>query len=414
MTTGNWIERLEAIAAGRELVAVAGRRDAAGAADGGAATPATHIHVFEASLLEGKGKSRSIEAGGAVAALAFAGGELLLSGGEDGALVAWDVGGGRAAIDRAAALALGAPIRAIALDEGAARGDAGTIAVGTADGALALVQLAIVDGRTRLLAGERHALSDGPIAAVCWDAAGLWLAGGLDGQLRVIGEAGIRAIAPGGDGGIRAVGSVGDGRAVIGCGDGSIRTCFVVGEVEPVNRSGDHGHGAAVRALVLAPVVADDAGKELPRRLFSAGDDGVLKEWAVDGTRRPQSHDLELGPLTALALAPGPVARVDQAVGRLWTCSTDRKVAADVVGPDLELTGEPQPIGSLLDAYEERLRDPRAASKVKLEIVAQLAAIPEDEARVLLDLALESGPPDVRIAATGAMVAGGRRASRPA
>src|SRR6185436_17864076 len=101
----------------------------------------------------------------------------------------------------------GAPIRALALDAGAARGDTGTIAPGTADGAVTLVGLAIRDGRPTLTIIERHALSDGPIAAVGWDAAGLWLAGGLDGQLRVIGEAGIRALSPGGDGGIRAVAS---------------------------------------------------------------------------------------------------------------------------------------------------------------------------------------------------------------
>jgi len=400
---GPWIERLEAIAVGREVVAVGGRRDAPGATS-------SHIHVFPTAALDGKGNAWALDAGCAVAALAFAGDELLLSGGEDGGLVAWDTTGQV----RAATLPLGAPIRAIALDAGAARGDAGTIAVGTADGALALVRFAIRDGKPALSLGERHALSDGPIAAVAWDAAGLWLAGGLDGQLRVIGEAGIRALSPGGDGGIRAVASVGDGRAIIGCGDGSIRSCFVVGEVEPVDRSGDHGHAAAVRGLVLGPVIVDDAGQEQPRRLFSVGDDGALKAWQVDGQRRPQTLDLELGPLGAIAFQPGPVPKIERAAGRLWVCSMDRKVAAHALGPDVELAGEPAAAGSLLDAYEERLRDPKAASKVKTEIVAQLTAIPEDEARVLLDLALESGPPDVRVAATQAMVRGNRRASRPA
>ena len=36
---GPWVERLEAIAVGRELVAVAGRRDAAGVS-------ASRVHVF--------------------------------------------------------------------------------------------------------------------------------------------------------------------------------------------------------------------------------------------------------------------------------------------------------------------------------------------------------------------------------
>ncbi|MCW5805277.1 MAG: hypothetical protein KIT31_23105, partial [Deltaproteobacteria bacterium] len=185
MTNGTWTERLEAIAVGREVVAVGGRRDAAG-------VTSSAIHVFPTSLLEGKGTGWSLEAGTAIAALAFAGDELLFSGGDDGTLAAWDVTGQK----RLAQLSLGGVIRAIALDASVARGDAGTIGVGTADGALHLVKVAFANAAPSLSVAAKHALSDGPITAVAADPAGLWVAGGADGQLRVIGADGKpRAIA---------------------------------------------------------------------------------------------------------------------------------------------------------------------------------------------------------------------------
>src|SRR5205085_1847905 len=140
-----------------------------------------------------------------------------------------------------------------------------------------------------------------------------------------------RAIAPGGDGGIRAVVCTGDGRAAIGCGDGSVRLCFIVGDVEATDRSGDHGHDAAVRGLALGPAIVDDAGREQPRRLFSVAEDGALKAWFVDGNRRPRTIELGIGPASAIGFAAGPVAwpvKIEKAAGRLWIASTGRKLAA--------------------------------------------------------------------------------------
>jgi ParB family chromosome partitioning protein len=402
---GPWVERLEAIAVGREIVAVAGRRDAAGEAT-------SRVHVIPTTLLDGKGVGWSLDAGAAIHALGFAGDDLLLGGGDDGRLVAWDVTGRR----RVAELDLGAPVRSLALDGGVARGDAGALAVGTADGALHIIQLAIRDAKPELGPVVRRPLSDGAIGAVAWDAAGLWVAGGADGQLWVIGE-GQRAVLPGGDGGIRAVACLGDGRAAIGCGDGSVRLCYLVGDVEASDRSGDHGHQGAVRGMVLTPVVIDEAGREQPRKMVTAGEDGALKLWLVDGNRRPRTVELGIGPASGLAFAVGPVvspAKVDKAIGRLWVASTARKVAALALGGDADPAGEPLVVGSALDQLEAQLRDARAAVKVKLEAVAALTGIAEDEARSLLDLALAGGPPEVRVAATQAMVRSNRRASRPA
>ena len=409
---GPWVERLLAIAVGRELVAVAGRRDAAG-------VTASHVHVVPATLQGGKGAGRSLDAGAAIWALAFAGDELLLGGGDDGRLIAWDVTGQR----RVAELALGAPVRSLALDASVARGDGGVLAAGTADGALHIIQVAIKNATPVLGPVSRRALPSGAISALAWDPAGLWVAGGADGQLWVIGDR-QRAVSPGGDGGIRAIACLGDGRAAIGCGDGSVRLCFLVGEVEATDRSGDHGHQAAVRGLVLGPVVADEAGREQPQRLFTVGEDGALKVWFVDGNRRPRTIELGIGPASAVALALGPIATpatgqtsdqaIGQAIGRLWIASSDRKVLALALGGDVDPAGEPIVLGSALDQLEAQLGDARAAVKVKLAAVAALAGIAEDEARVLLDRALASGPPEVRVAATQAMARSGRRASRPA
>ena len=205
MRYGPWVERLEAVAVARELVAVAGRRDAAGVIS-------SHVHVIPTALLDGRAPAgRPMRA--AIYALGFAGDELLLGGGDDGKLIAWDVTGQK----RLAELDLKAPIRSLALDTGAARGDAGSVAVGTADGALHIIKLAIqnatpVLGRSRRAVGWRDRRSR--------DVAGLWVAGGADGQ-PCDRRASVRcrpAVMADPRGRV-----LGDGRAAIGCGDGWVR-----------------------------------------------------------------------------------------------------------------------------------------------------------------------------------------------
>jgi len=109
---GPWAERLEAIAVAREVVATAGFRDAPG-------VTGSRAHVAPVSLLDGKGTGWSLDCGAAVRALAFAGDELLITGGDDGRVIAWDVTGQK----QVASLSLGAAVRALAVDAGAARGE---------------------------------------------------------------------------------------------------------------------------------------------------------------------------------------------------------------------------------------------------------------------------------------------------
>ncbi len=398
MRFGPWIERLEAIAVGRELIAVAGARDGQSLQHGD-----SRVHVLP--VADGK-PGWSLPARAAVRALAFAGDELLLSGGDDGRLIAWDVTGSAAVAE----LSVGAPIRALAIGAEVARASNGAIAVGTADGALHLIDFAIASGKPKLASRARHALSDGVIAATCFDPAGSILAGGADGRLFVIG-AETRSVSPGGDGGIRTVISLGDGRAAVGCGDGSLRTCFIVGDVEAQDRSGDHGHTGAVRGLVLGPIVTDDAGRDQPRRMFSCGEDGEVKAWLVDGARRPKTIEPNVGPLAAIALQQ--IALADKGVGRLWVASSDREVASIALGAELE-PGEITKLDSELARLAGELADTKVAVKVKLEAIARLETLVEDDARVLLDGAVANGPTEARVAAAGAIARSQRRASRPA
>ncbi|HSD88150.1 MAG TPA: hypothetical protein VLB44_11570, partial [Kofleriaceae bacterium] len=407
MKFGPWLERLEAIGVGREVVATGGWRDIAGAPQ-----TAGRAHVVPTTLLEDKGTGWTLDTQAAVRAVAFAGDALVLTGGDDGRVRAWDTTGSKLL----ASVEVGASVRAIAVDAEVARGADGTIAVGTAAGVLHVLAFTIRDGSPQLGLAAGKQLSDGAINAVAIDPAGLVVAGGADGQLHIGGKTEQRAVSPGGDGGIRAIVCIGDGRAAVGCGDGSVRLCFLVGEVEAQDRSGDHGHQGPVRGLVLGPAVTDDAGREQARRMFSVGEDGALKSWFIDGARRPKTVELGLGPVTAVAFQPGPAVMVDKrpAVGRLWFASTSRKVGALVLGPDVEPFGSVAVLGSELGRLEAELRDPKAAVKVKLDAVDKLAAIAEDEARELLDFALASAPPEVRVAATSAMVRSNRRLSRPA
>ncbi|MEO8846532.1 MAG: HEAT repeat domain-containing protein [Kofleriaceae bacterium] len=405
---GPWVERLEAIAVAQGTFAVGGFRDAAGVAN-------SRVHIGTVASLEGKGSGWSIDHSTAVRALAYVGEDLLLTGGDDGRLTAWDVTGRK----QLGGLQFPAAVRAIAVDANVARAANGTIAIGTADGMLHVLGFSITNGAPQFAAPVGRKLSEGAVNAVAFDPAGLVLAGVAEGQLWIVAandaNAHARAVTPGGDGGIRAIVAIGDGRAAVGCGDGSLRLCFVVGDVEATDRSGDYGHEGSARALALGPVVVDAAGREQPRRIFSCGEDGTIKSWLVDGRTRPRTLEPKLGPLTALVFQgiPVNVAGAAPGVGRLWFASTERDVGAIVLSAEVE-PSEPTKLGSELDRIEEQLKDGRAAAKVKLAAIGVLSTLAEDEARVLLDLATRDNVTEVQVGAIQAISTSHRRASRPA
>src|SRR4051812_35739964 len=177
MSFGPWVERLEAIAVSNALVATAGFRDAAGIT--GSRAHVVPLTILPHQGLDGKGTGWSLDCGAAVRSLAFVGEDLLLSGGDDGRLIAWDVTGQK----QLGGLQFPAPVRAIAVDANVAKALAGVIAIGTADGMLHVLPFQIAAGAPQFAAPVGRRLSEGSVHAVCFDPAGLVLAGTAEGQL---------------------------------------------------------------------------------------------------------------------------------------------------------------------------------------------------------------------------------------
>ncbi len=179
----------------------------------------------------------------------------------------------------------------------------------------------------------------------------------------------------------------------------------------PTDRAGVNGHQAALRAIALGPVALDDAGRELPRRAFTGGDDKVLKCWFVDGNRKPKSPDPLGGPITALALQLGAVPKLDvKAIGRLWIVA-GRQVRAYLLGEDADPTGNMWTIEDAFSLWRETLSGKQVAAKVKIATLATLAPLAEEAARELLDLAVAQ-PGEVAVAAIQAIAKSQRRQSR--
>ncbi|MBK9030614.1 MAG: HEAT repeat domain-containing protein [Myxococcales bacterium] len=395
MTFGPQLERLLAIAASTRAIAIGGRRDAA-------PEPAASVHL----LPRGKAKARTMAVGAAVHALAFVDDDLLLAGCGDGRVRGWVVGDGEPTLR--VDLDLGAAVRALLVVDGA------SVLAATADGALHRLALAVVDARPTLTVTARVAVAERALDAVAVES-GVVVVGGVDGAW-VVDGARARPLAVGGDGGVRALVGLGDGRVIAGTGDGAIRTAYVAGDAEASDRAGAHAHAGAVRALALGPLLIDPAGREQPRRLWSLGDDGALKSWPLDSNRKPRTLELGAGAGAALAIAPGAVKGVDGSTAQVLAATAARKVVAQTLGADGEPVGAPAITTSELDRLAAELDDHKPKSQsVRAAAVATLAALPEDDARVLLERALAREPMfEIKAAAATALATGGRRRARPA
>src|SRR5262249_39063092 len=154
------------------------------------------------------------------------------------------------------------------------------------DGAVRVFALSVSGARPKLEPVLERVLGPRPLLAATFGSDGAIAAAGEDGVIRILGANGALREMPVGEGGISALGFLRDGRVAAGCGDGSLRLSFAEGEVDEENKSGENAHGAAVRGLVLGPELTDDADREIPRRLFTAGEDGLLKAWPLDSRRK--------------------------------------------------------------------------------------------------------------------------------
>ncbi|MFO7566540.1 MAG: HEAT repeat domain-containing protein [Enhygromyxa sp.] len=403
---GTHLEHLWAVAGSRSgrMIAIAGERDAEG-------VDSSKVHVYAKAKLDAVA---SLEVGGSIAALDFAEGDLLLAGGSSGQLHGFDLDGEqpRAVLEHRHGVEL--RITAIASD---AKGR--TVAVVDEAGHLAVYELERPEGGApRLRERFRDRLSARALRTVAFDAvSGKIAVGGDDGVIRVLASeqldpADVREM-PTGEKGVTALTFTGDGRVIAGCGDGSIRVSYLEGAADEENRSGDQAHVGPVTGLVLGLQLHDEAGRELTRRLLSIGEDGKLKAWIHDTRRQPKT--LELGSnleLRAMAWLRPYRAKDDAKGGSLLIVDGKRRlhvVKLDEQSSPSEdidrVASHFAKLGGDLEARKDELRE---------QAIKELASLPEDSARVLLDKAIRKDrKPELRKLACEAVASGQRRRSRP-
>ncbi|MGC4118589.1 MAG: HEAT repeat domain-containing protein [Myxococcales bacterium] len=399
--TGIHAERLFAVAASPRLIAVGGRRDAEG-------VTTSAVYLFDA---KGTALPAALPCDAAVGALCLMADDVLLAGTASGALLGW-AAGEATPTQVLTAKGHGQAVRALACDT------LGRLFASTDGHELLVGQVDLRAGKATLLT-LAHRRLDFQCQALAVDPTGrIVAAGGEDGVIRtwsIDALTGAPHEMACGDAAIRALAFIGDGRIAAGSADGGIRLCFLEGEADVQDRSGDAAHLGPVRGLVVCPALVDEAGHELPRRLYSAGEDGVLKAWFLEGKRKPKSVEFPGGALTAMTWQPLPATATAQSVGQLAITTFERRLLLVAAGKEGELadtSDEVEPIFARL-SQDLSATGPRAVPG-RVAAVKALAQLPEDDARVLLERALADQAKEVRLPAATALAAATRRQSRPA
>ena len=397
---GPHLEHLYAVAGSRSgrLIAVAGRRETDTPVD-------SQVHLYGKSKLDALA---SFLVSGSIAALEFAGGDLLIAGGDRGTLFGWDCGSDTPTRTLEHAHGIHVAITALASDE---KGE--TLAVVDESGQL--TTYAITKGSLTPI--ERRKLSNRALRTVAFDASsGKLAAGGEDSVVRVFASAKLEGEAremPLGEGGITALDFTGDGRVLVGCADGSIRVAFLEGAADEENRSNDDAHTGGIAGLVLGLQLQDEAGRDLTRRLLSVGRDGLVKAWIHDTRRKPKTVELGSNLKVHAAAWLRPYRAKDDAKGgTLLVVDAKRRlhlIKLDAEGsPNEDIDRIESHFAKLAADFGVRKDETRAAA------IAELATLPEDSARVLLDRALANdAKPEIRKLAAEALATGMRRRSRP-
>lgn len=408
------LERLMAVASGQSgrVLALAGERDPQRGPQGTPVQLST-VHILQ---LPKRKTQTSIPLNGPVFALAFAGADasLLAVGTGQGELRIYPVSTGSQAdpTPLCSITAHTGPLRALSADPlGRFLLSAGD------DGALCLWQVVQKGAGVGLEPLGRRVLSTRPLRAAALSLEdGMVATAGDDGIITTLpidgfSSAPVREM-PCGDGGIGALCFMQDDRIAAGCADGSVHFCFLHGDVDDENRSGEQGHSGPIQGLFLSQPLRGE-GASAPRRLFSLALDGSLKSWPLDSRRPPRTLDLPTVGASALTWIPAPKADETSPGGKLVVVSRDRSVFFVPLGQNLETLDAPLRLGSELDRLSEGLS--AKSPKVRQPLVEALEPIAEDEARVLLDRALLSDvSSEIRRDAARIMGRTGRRLSRPA
>lgn len=392
------IERLLAVAASGKLLAAGGRRDAASVSQ-------SSVHLLQLPNLNAR---FSAPLPAAATALAFSEDGLLLAGTADGALALWRTDGNGEAPNVQQAAHTGA-IYGLAT--------VGNQAVSVGEDGLLKLHTIIAEGeQIQLRETAQRRLSEQPLRTVAVDAASNSVAAaGADNTIYVLplanlAQAEIRVM-PCGERGIEALAFTGDGRIVAGCGDGSIRVCFLEGAIDEEDRSGDAAHQGPVRALLFGLALNDEQGRPLPRRLYSLGGDGELKVWSLDQRYKPRTVPIGRDPSGLALLPPAPQAKPDQAGGLLAAVTEQRQIWLSPI----QQNGNPSGGAKVWDSRLQRLLDETQASRASSATLEALAQLAEDEAREALEAVLtQDARPAQRIEAAQWLGKTQRRRSRPA
>ena len=392
------IERLLAVAASGKLLAVGGRRDAVGITD-------SSDHLLQLPKLNAR---FSAPLNAAATALAFCSDDLLLAGTIRGDLAIWRTSGEGKTPDGQQAVHTGA-VRALVTF------DSQILSVGD-DGVLAVHAIEMDGDQLHLREQTKRHLSEQPLRAVALDPAnGTVAAAGADNAIYVLplaqlGDAEPRVM-PCGERSVFALAFTGDGRIMAGCGDGSIRVCFLEGAIDEEDRSGDAAHQGPVRGLLFSAALNDEQGRPLPRRLFSLGEDGELKVWTLDQRRKPRTVPVGRN-ASALALFDSlPQAKSEQRGGLLVAVTEQRQIWLSAV----DQNGNPSGSAETWDSRLQRLLDEVKANRSSSATLDALAQLAEDEARDALEYVLgQDSRPGQRIEAAQKLGVSQRRRSRPA
>lgn len=254
-------------------------------------------------------------------------------------------------------------------------------------------------------------LSSAALYAVAVDPSGEVLAAaGADGVVRTIALAnGARREMQGHDGAVRALAfTPRDGRLASAGDDGIVRIWYLVGAIECETRGADQsGHQGAVRALAFAPFARED-GHDVGDRLYSAGDDGVVKIWRLEDRKRTRAIELESAPALALAFG-APPKDSPEGSSTLFVGYHHRVVQQIELLIDAE--GECTRHGPLIDELFSQLWSPRPSREAA---VRALAEMDEPEASEhLIEVISHNDMDPVRALAITEAAAHGRRKVRP-
>lgn len=389
--SGPHLERLRAIAGDDRKIAIGGRRELRHASTTEGLVSSVHVfsvgrtveHAWSAPIGETSAES-----------LAFADGWLFV-GTRDGRVLCFDAAGGPVKAD----VGLGAPVLALAAS------GARVVAVdgkGTAH---------LVDAKGKVL-GSR-AMAEGPLSAACI-AGDTLVVGCSDGAARsvaleALADGEIRTMSLGADA-VTALAITEDRRVVAGTADGRVVLCFLEGEVDLEDRSSGAPHDEAVRGLALLAPQTDEQGRELPRRMLSLSEDGALKSWEVDSRRRPKTVGTAAKATGLVVLDAGSSKSAPG--GFACVASEGRRLIVQRI----DAQGQVEGWREVESRFEQLAADLRArADDTRKAALTELATLPEDEARQLIERALASDArPTLRALAASILGEGIRRLARPA